>query len=94
MRNKIKALFVLLVHKMVEIVYSFLWLSVEHFFALCSPFPFDTYTLAHRSGGLLISPVVVVVVFKFEDNLSRLVEGWNPGEDEIRGQVVCWAQIC
>lgn len=94
MRNKIKALFVLLVHKMVEIVYSFLWLSVEHFFALCSPFPFDMYTLAHRSGGLLISPVVVVVVFKFEDNLSRLVEGWNPGEDEIRGQVVCWAQIC
>lgn len=31
MRNKIKALFVLLVHKMVEIVHSFLWLSVKHF---------------------------------------------------------------
>ena len=52
------------------------------------------YTLAHRSGGLLLSPVAVVVVFKFEDDLSRLVKGWNPGEDEIRGQVVCWARIC
>lgn len=31
MRNKIKALFVLLVHKMVEIVYSSLWLTVKHF---------------------------------------------------------------
>ena len=52
------------------------------------------YTLAHHSGDLLISPLVVVVVFKFEVDVSRLVEGWNPGDDEIRGQVVCWAQIC
>ena len=48
--------------------------------------------LSLGAGGWVV--VVVVVVFKFEDNLSRLVEGWNPGEDEIRGQVVCWAQIC
>lgn len=71
MRNKIKALFVLLVHKMVEIVNSFLCLSVKHFSSV-QPLCIHVYIVL---GGYLY----LQIVFLFEENSSQLHWCWKAG---------------
>ena len=73
LRNKINTLFVLLVDKVVEIVYSFLGLSVKYFCCV-QPFFFAVYTLGHCFGVILVSPDC----FQFEETLSQLDWYWRP----------------
>ena len=77
-----KALFVLLVHKMVEMLH-FSVSFCKTFFVLCSPFLFDTYTLAHCFGDSLITPGCFLIWGKFKSTSGRL-ESWR-GCDKGRG---------
>lgn len=90
MRNNIKALFVLLIHKMVDIVYSFLCLSVRYFLQR-SPFWY-VHTGTLFFGGVLVSPDCFSIWGKFK-SVWWMLEGWNPGRNEIRGHMVSVTEI-